>query len=196
MAEGAFVAYYRVSTERQGRSGLGLEAQRKAVEDFLNGGNWRLVAEFTEVESGKQSDRPELAKAFQACRLRRAKLIIAKIDRLSRDAHFLLGLEKAGVDFVAAEIPTANRLTMGILAMVADEERRMISKRTKEALAATKACGVQLGGNRGSIISVEAREISRKARQEASEARAADLAPVIAEPQASGVTSLGGLTKG
>src|SRR4051812_49225085 len=96
MAEGAFVAYYRVSTERQGRSGLGLEAQRKAVEDFLNGGNWRLVAEFTEIESGKQADRPALAKAFQACRLRRAKLVIAKLDRLSRDAHFLLGLEKAG----------------------------------------------------------------------------------------------------
>jgi DNA invertase Pin-like site-specific DNA recombinase len=114
MAEGAFVAHYRVSTERQGRSGLGLAARRKAVEDFLNGGNWRLVAEFTEIESGKQADRPALAKAFQACRLRRAKLVIAKLDRLSRDAHFLLGLEKAGVDFVAADMPTANRLTAGI----------------------------------------------------------------------------------
>ena len=178
MAEGAFVAYYRVSTERQGRSGLGLAAQRKAVEDFLNGGNWRLVAEFTEIESGKQSERPALAKAFQACRLRRAKLVIAKLDRLSRDAHFLLGLEKAGADFVAADMPTANRLTVGIMAMVADEERRMISKRTKEALAAAKARGVKLGGNRGVIISAEAREISRSTRQAASEARAADLAPV------------------
>src|SRR5215218_5048458 len=103
MAEGAFVANYRVSTERQGRSGLGLAAQRKAAEDFLNGDNGRLVAEFTEIESGKQADRPALAKAFQACCLRRAKLVIAKLDRLSRDAHFLLGLEKAGVDFVAAE---------------------------------------------------------------------------------------------
>src|SRR5919112_1576534 len=196
MAEGAFVACYRVSTERQGRSGPGLDAQRKAVEDFLNGGNWRLVAEFTEVESGKHSDRPALAKAFRACRLHGAKLVIAKIDRLSRDAHFLLGLEKAGVDFVAAEMPTANRLTVGILAMVADEERRMISKRTKEALAAAKARGVTLGGNRGSIISAEAREISRKARLAASEARVADLAPVIAELQAAGVTSLGGLAKG
>src|SRR3954453_5694364 len=133
MAEGAFVAYYRVSTERQGRSGLGLDAQRKAVEDFLNGGNWRLVAEFTEIESGKHSDRPALAKVIQACRLRRAKLVIAKLDRLSRDAHFLLGLEKAGVDFVAADMPTANRLTVGIMAMVADEERRMISKRGRKA---------------------------------------------------------------
>src|SRR3954466_7603950 len=196
MAEGAFVAYYRVSTERQGKSGLGLDAQRKAVEDFLNGGNWRLVGEFPEIESGKQADRPELAKAFQACRLRRAKLIIAKIDRLSRDAHFLLGLEKAGVDFVAADMPTANRLTVGIMAMVADEERRMISKRTKEALAAARARGVHLGGNRGSIISADAREISRKARLAASEARVADLAPVITELQAAGVTSLGGLTTG
>src|SRR3954462_7918743 len=180
MAEGAFVAYYRVSTERQGRSGLGLEAQRKAVEDFLNGGNWRLVAEFTEVERGKHADRPALAKAFQACRLSRAKLVIAKLDRLSRDAHFLLGLEKAAVDFVAADMPAANRLTVGIMAMVADEERRLISKRTKEGLAAAKARGVKLGGNRGSIISAEARETSRTARHAASEARAADLAPVIA----------------
>src|SRR5829696_2596548 len=196
MAEGAFVAYYRVSTERQGRSGLGLAAQRKAVEDFLNGGNWRLVAAFTEIESGKHSDRPALSKAFQACRLRRARLVIAKLDRLSRDAHFLLGLEKAGVDFVAADMPTANRLPVGIMAMVADEERRMISKRTKEALAAAKARGVKLGGNRGVIISAEAREISRKARHAASEARATDLAPVVAELQAAGVTSLGGLARG
>src|SRR5829696_4912859 len=196
MAEGAFVAYYRISTERQGKSGLGLDAQRKAVEDFLNGGNWRLVAEFKEVESGKHSDRPALAKAFRACRLHGAKLVIAKINRLSRDAHFLLGLEKAGVDFVAAEMPTANRLTVGILAMAADEERRLISKRTKEALAAAKARGVTLGGNRGSIISAEAREASRTARHAASEARADDLAPVIAELQAAGVTSLGGHARG
>src|SRR3954468_17477521 len=191
MAEGAFVAYYRVSTERQGRSGLGLAAQRKAVEDLLNSGSWRLVAEFTEVESGKHADRPALAKAFQACRLRRARLVIAKLDRLSRDAHFLLGLEKAGVDFVAADMPTANRLTVGIMAMVADEERRMISKRTKEALAAARARGVRLGGNRGAIISAEAREvISRQARQCVSEARTVDLAPIMAELQAAGVTSL------
>src|SRR3954468_24556747 len=146
MAEGAFVAYYRVSAERQGRSGLGLEAQRKAVEDFLNGGNWRLVNEFTEVESGEQADRPALAKVFRACRLHGAKLVIAKLDRLSRGAHFLLGLEKAGVDFVAADMPSANRLTVGVMALVAEEEGRAISRRTKEALAAAKRRGVQLGG--------------------------------------------------
>ena len=144
-----------------------------------------------EIESGKQADRPALAKAFQACRLRRAKLVIAKLDRLSRNAHFLLGLEKAAVDFVAADMPAANRLTVGIMAMVADEERRLISKRTKEGLAAAKARGVKLGGNRGSIISAEAREASRKARQTTSEARAADLAPVIAELPGSRCDELG-----
>ena len=125
MAEGKWISYLRVSTDRQGRSGLGLEAQRTAVEDYLNGGQWKLIKEFVEVESGKRSDRPKLAEAIQACRVHGAKLVIAKLDRLSRDAHFLLGLEKAGVDFVAADMPNANRLTVGIMAMVAEEERRM-----------------------------------------------------------------------
>ena len=106
---------------------------RKAVEDYLNGGNWQLVKQFVEVESGKKADRPQLEKAFQLCRLLGAKLVIAKLDRLSRDAHFLLGLEKAGVDFVAADIPQANRLTIGIMAVMAEHERRMISERTKAA---------------------------------------------------------------
>jgi DNA invertase Pin-like site-specific DNA recombinase len=106
---GANICYQRVSTQRQGKSGLGLEAQRNSVAEFLNGGNWTLVKEFVEVESGKKADnRPELAKAIQACRAYGAKLLIAKLDRLSRDAHFLLGLEKAGIDFVAADMPNAN----------------------------------------------------------------------------------------
>src|SRR6516225_2862500 len=133
MAEDKFVSYLRVSTARQGKSGLGIEAQRKAVEDYLNGGNWKLVKEFVEVESGKHADRPQLAKAFQACRVTGGKLVIAKLDRLSRDAHFLLGLEKAGVDFVAADMPQANRLTIGIMAVMAEDERRRISERTKAA---------------------------------------------------------------
>jgi DNA invertase Pin-like site-specific DNA recombinase len=128
-AEGKWVSYLRVSTGHQGRSGFGLEAQRTAVADYLNGGSWELAKEFVEVESGKNSDRPVLAEAIKACRLYGAKLVIAKIDRLCRDAHFLLGLEKAGVDFVAADMPAANRLTVGIMAMVADEERRMIGSR-------------------------------------------------------------------
>ena len=161
MAEGKFVSYLRVSTARQGRSGLGLEAQRQAVEDFLNGGNWQLVKEFVEVESGKNADRPQLAKAFQLCRLIGAKLVIAKLDRLSRDAHFLLGLEKAGVDFVAADMPQANRLTIGIMAVMAQHEREMISERTKAALAAAKRRGVKLGGFRGACCSCQAGESAR-----------------------------------
>src|SRR5215470_14312769 len=158
--EGKWISYLRVSTGRQGRSGLGLDAQRAAVESFLNGGNWKLVKEFVEVESGKNDDRPILAQALKACRLYGAKLVIAKLDRLSRDAHFLLGLEKAGTDFVAADMPNANRLTVGIMAMVAQEERRMISKRTKDALAAAKRRGTKLGGDRGVVPSKKTRAMA------------------------------------
>jgi hypothetical protein len=127
-------SYLRVSTSRQGRSGLGLQAQRKIVEDYLNGGHWKLVKEFVEVESGKKDDRPVLAEAIGACRQYGAKLVIAKIDRLSRDAHFLLGLEKAGIDFVAADMPNANRLTVGNHGHGrSGRARRMISERTRAA---------------------------------------------------------------
>jgi DNA invertase Pin-like site-specific DNA recombinase len=190
MSEGKFVSYLRVSTARQGRSGLGLEAQRKAVTDFLNGGNWTLLREFVEVESGKRADRPELEKAFQACRVFGARLVIAKLDRLSRDAHFLLGLEKAGVDFVAADMPHANRLTVGIMAMVADEERRMISARTKAALAAAKRRGVKLGGDRGGRLTAKARAAGRAVQRQQARNRALDLAPTIKELQEAGCTSL------
>ena len=119
---GNFVAYYRVRTERQGRSGLGLEAQQKAVRDHLNGGDWKLVGEFTEVESGERSDRPKLAEALKACRLCGATLIIARIDRLARNVAFLSNLMDAGVDFVAVNLPQANRLTVHTLAAVAEHE--------------------------------------------------------------------------
>jgi DNA invertase Pin-like site-specific DNA recombinase len=193
--KGKFVSYLRVSTTRQGRSGLGLEAQRKAVDDFLNGGDWRVIKEFVEVESGKKADRPELMKAFQACRLFGAKLVIAKLDRLSRDAYFLLGLENSGVDFVAADMPQANRLTVGIMAMVADEERRMISARTKAALAQAKKRGTKLGGYRGSKITPSIRKAARAAVRARTDAREADLAPVISELRSAGVTSLASLAR-
>src|SRR6266567_8934753 len=105
MAKGKFVAYFRVSTAKQGASGLGLEAQQEAVRVYLNGGRWKLVAEFTEVESGKRSDRPELEKALAACRKHKAKLVIAKLDRLSRNVHFISGLMERKVDFVACDMP-------------------------------------------------------------------------------------------
>ncbi len=144
MASGNFVAYYRVSTKRQGASGLGLEAQKSAVETFLNGGRWKHVADFTEVESGENNMRPQLSAAIQACRVYKATLVIAKLDRLSRNAHFLLGLKEAGIDFVAADMPEANRLTVGIMALVAEQEREAISQRTKAApmIAELRASGI------------------------------------------------------
>ena len=195
MVDGRFVSYLRVSTAKQGASGLGLEAQRKAVADFLIGSRWSLVREFVEVESGKRADRPKLADAMVLCRVHGATLVIAKLDRLSRDAHFLLGLEKAGVDFVAADMPTANRLTVGIMAMVADEERRMISARTKAALAAAKARGTKLGGDRGNFaaIAAQGRTIGVLARQAKARARGADLRPIIEGLKAEGYTSLSAL---
>jgi DNA invertase Pin-like site-specific DNA recombinase len=147
---GKFVSYLRVSTKRQGASGLGLEAQRAAVTTFLNGGRWKLVEEHVEIESGKDDhNRPALLQALAACKVYGATLIIAKLDRLSRDAHFLLGLQKAGVKFVAADMPEANEMVVGMMALVAQAERRMISQRTKEALAAAKARGKRLGQPKG-----------------------------------------------
>lgn len=145
MATGRFVSYLRVSTTRQGKSGLGVEAQRHSVAEYLNGGRWRLVAEYVEIESGRKNDRPKLEQALAACRMHGATLIIAKIDRLSRNAAFLLNLRDAGVEFVAADLPGANRLTVGILAMVAETEAEATSARTKAALGAAKRKGRELG---------------------------------------------------
>lgn len=195
MAKGAHVLYFRVSTARQGASGLGIEAQREAVASYLNGGAWKVCGEFVEVESGKNDDRPELARAIAACKLYGARLVIAKLDRLSRDAHFLLGLEKAGVDFVAADMPNANRLTVGIMAMVAEEERRMIGARTKAALQAAKARGTVLGGFRGTAPDDAARARSKAVLAARAGERALELAPAIAEIQAAGITSATGIAK-
>jgi DNA invertase Pin-like site-specific DNA recombinase len=187
MAAGRFIAYYRVSTDKQGRSGLGLEAQRTAVVDYLDGGNWRLLAEHTEIESGKQANRPVLAKALRDCKLKRATLVIAKLDRLSRDAHFLLGLEKAGVDFVAVDMPNANRLTVRLMAVIAEEERAMISARTKSALAAARARGVKLGGVQANHRNVDP-ALGRAALVAASDEFAASVRPTIAELRNDGMS--------
>lgn len=145
MTEGKFVSYLRVSTQKQGRSGLGLEAQRATVEQFLNGDQWELLSEYVEVETGKRNDRPQLAKALRHARATGATLVVAKLDRLSRNAAFLLALRDSGVAFVCADMPQANNLTIGILALVAQEERESISRRTREALAARRARGLGLG---------------------------------------------------
>lgn len=134
------VAYLRVSTDKQGVRGLGIEAQRNAVTDYIRraGPSAVLLGEYVEVESGRRSDRPELLKAIDHARNGGAILVIAKLDRLSRDVHFLTGLEKAGVEFVACDLPNANRLTVTILAAVAEHEREMISLRTKAALSVAR----------------------------------------------------------
>lgn len=142
---GKFVAYYRVSTDAQGQSGLGLEAQREAVHKYLNGGDWEIIAEFTEVESGRKSRRPELEAALALAKKHRAKLVVAKLDRLYRNAYFVAKLMHEGVDFVCVDNPHANKLTIQILAAVAENERDLISERTRVALAAVKKRGVKLG---------------------------------------------------
>jgi DNA invertase Pin-like site-specific DNA recombinase len=189
--QGKFVAYFRVSTDRQGKSGLGLEAQRKSVLDYLDGGRWKLVAEFTEIESGKRSDRPELEKALAACKKHKAKLVIAKLDRLSRNLAFIATLMDSGVEFIAVDNPHANKLTIHILAAVAQHEREMISARTSAALKAAKARGKRLGNPKLS----EARRFAVLANTERADRYSANVLPVIREIQGSGIKSLRGIAR-
>jgi DNA invertase Pin-like site-specific DNA recombinase len=194
MAYDKFVSYLRVSTVRQGISGLGLEAQRESVASYLNGGRWSLVQEVVEVESGKRNDRPAIAEALRLCRLHRATLIIAKLDRLARNVHFISSLMESGVEFIAVDFPQANRLTVHILAAVAEHEASMISARTKAALAAAKARGVRLGGQRGSLdrmghMARKGNAASAAVRQAASAKRNEDLLPVIEDIQAAGLAT-------
>lgn len=198
--QGGFIAYYRVSTGRQGRSGLGIEAQRAAVATYLNGGDWRIVAEFTEIESGKRSDRPELDKALAAARLHRAPLVVSKVDRLTRSVSFLSRLLDAGVDVRFADLPqiegATGRFMLQQMVAVAELEAGMISKRTKDALAAAKRRGVKLGGDRGSHLTGTARKAGNRAMERAANTRAADVAPIIAELRSRGATSLRALAAG
>jgi DNA invertase Pin-like site-specific DNA recombinase len=158
--------------------------------EYLNGGHWELIAEYVEVESVSRDDRPKLADALARCRLHNATLVIAKLDRLSRDAHFLLGLQKAGVRFVAVDMPEANEMVVGIMACVAQAERKMISARTKGALAAAKARGVKLGSPRNLTNGEAGRKASAAVRAKAADERAADLRPLIADMRSRGLSSL------
>lgn len=191
MASGKHISYLRVSTQQQGVSGLGLEAQRVAVAAHLNGGDWKLLHEVVEVESGRRNDRPALAEALRMCRKHKAVLIIAKLDRLARNVHFISGLMESGVEFVACDMPSANRFMLHVMAAIAEHEAAMISARTKAALAAAKARGTKLGGRR--VSAERFAEISAHARQVASDRAtqaAAEFLPAIRKIQSEGATSL------
>lgn len=163
---GNFVAYYRVSTQRQGASGLGLGAQKTAVQSFVLGVRGQLIGEFEEVESGALKTRPKLNQAIQLAATRKATLVIAKLDRLARNVHFISRLMESGVEFIAADLPHANKLTIHIIAAVAEYEREMIGKRTKAALAQAKARGVQLGNPNAASQAAKASRIAAKQADE------------------------------
>lgn len=197
MASGKHVAYFRVSTAKQGKSGLGVDAQRKAVADYLNGGEWTLIGEFVEVESGKLDQRPKLEQALALCELTGATLVVAKLDRLSRNVAFLAALQDSGARFVAADMPEANELTIHIMAAVAQAERKAISKRTVEALAAAKARGTKLGGHRGNLSDLlKGPAASAAVRSKAAKERAAKVLQHIHALRAHGASSLREIAEG
>lgn len=179
-----FIAYYRVSTDRQGQSGLGLDAQRAAVLRHITGDS-ELIAEFTEIESGKKNDRPELAAALAACKKQKAKLVIAKLDRLARNVAFIANLMESGVEFIAADNPHANKLMLHMLAAFAEHEREQISKRTKDALAAARARGTKLGNPRPA----ESLKRGRTTISQNAAARHASMKPIISDLRNQGLST-------
>jgi DNA invertase Pin-like site-specific DNA recombinase len=192
MADGKFVAYYRVSTQKQGNSGLSFEAQQAAVENYLKG---ELIAEYIEIESGRKSDRPKLAEALKLAKRRKATLVIARLDRLARNVAFIATLMESKVEFVAVDFPQADQLTIHIMAAMAEHEARLISERTKAALARLKARGVKLGGcrvspERHAKISALGREAAAKALRSQRIERERNLRPVIDEIRAGGAKTL------
>jgi DNA invertase Pin-like site-specific DNA recombinase len=195
MHKGKFVAYYRVSTERQGRSGLGLDAQKKAVTDYLNGGPWELTSEFTEVESGRRKDRPQLKTALDLSRRQRATLVIAKLDRLARNVAFVSALLESNVKFIAVDMPEADVTFLQMAAVFGEWEARKISERTKAALAAARARGRQLGW---SIPSRKAEQRAAALRgaavnRERAHSFAANVVPVVNAIRSAGIHSLSGI---
>lgn len=174
-----YIAYLRVSTDKQGEQGHGINAQRQAIANYLVACGGEFLEEYVEVESGKKNERPALQKAISRCKLSRATLIIAKLDRLSRNLAFIANLMDAGIDFIACDNPYANKLTIHILAAIAEHEREMISRRTREALAAAKAKGITLGGYRGTSLSDEIRRNALSARQIKAKEYSANVIPLI-----------------
>lgn len=190
MARGNHVAYYRVSTKRQGRSGLGLDDQRRAVLDYLDGGNWNLIEEFTEIESGKGDDRPQLEAAIKTAKKHRAKLVIAKLDRLGRRAGYIMNLlDFSKVRFVFLDMPEADKGIIGLMAAVAEIEGRAISKRTKAALAVKKAQLAKEGKRLGAPDPAKAAPLGGKAMKAKAARFAANVLPIIREIEAAGITS-------
>ena len=186
---GKFVSYYRVSTAKQGINGLGMDSQKQLIKNYLNGGNWELLGEFAEVESGKNDNREELHRAISLCRKLKATLLIAKLDRLARNAAFLLNLRDSGVDFVAVDMPHADKFTVGIMALVAEKERDLISQRTKDGLAAAKRRGIKLGNPNPA----RAIQIALEANVKRANRYAGNLLPVVREIQKAGVVTLRGV---
>lgn len=195
------IAYFRVSTQKQGKSGLGLEGQQAAVEAFAKQTGASVLHTYTEIESGKRKDRPELAKALAHAKRSKATLVVAKLDRLARNVAFLSALMESGVEFVACDNPHANRLTIHILAAVAEDEARRISERTKAALAAAKARGTKLGSARPGhwtgreqerLAGLEAaRKAAAKAVMQAANEAYADIYALAAELQGKGLALRG-----
>lgn len=185
--DGMFVAYYRVSTTKQGLSGLGIDVQREAVNKYLNEAKWALVGEFTEVETGKGSNaldrRPQLKQALDLCKKYKAALLIAKLDRLARNVHFVSGLMESKVKFVALDLPEANDLTIHIMAAIAEYEAKRISERTKDALLAAKTRGIKLG-------TAGAKNLKRniKERQQQAQVFAEKLRPILDGYRSAGMT--------
>lgn len=179
-----FVSYVRVSTQKQGQSGLGLDAQRAAVAAHARGAE--IIGEYVEIESGKRNDRPQLAAAIAHAKKHKATLVIAKLDRLARNVAFIANLMDGGVDFVACDFPQANRLTLHILAAVAEHEAAMISARTKAALAEAKKRGKRIGGG-------DHHGVARAAYSAQASARKADVLPAIGEIRKAGITTLAGM---
>lgn len=179
-----FVTYLRVSTTRQGVSGLGLEAQQEAVSSYAARVGEQIIGSFIEVESGSQNDRPQLTAALRLCRQKRAVLLIARLDRLSRSLSFVAQLLETNVEIRAADMPEANRMMIQMLAVFAEHEKRMIGERTKAALAAAKARGVKLGAN-GAVLAARHKDEAR--------AYAETLRTQIDQIQAQGVTTCRGI---